>query len=140
MDLANLQALRIENAEKALPRPFGRSPRRSGRSNLIPTASLDRYQSGIFISATGQGFLTEDEVDSLTERCCQEAARRPAGRVQKALSENCVVALPTGSSGREMTTGQKVFGCAHSRRADAIVLQLEVGGWIDAELAVPRPI
>jgi hypothetical protein len=123
VERAYLQALRIESGE--LPYPdFRTEPEEIPVEPLQPKARLDRDTIREFISATGQEFLTEDEVESLTEEVLQEAGARDLLAECKKLYRKIVSLLHPDRAGK-MTAGRKdLWLRAQAAYADGDVLSL----------------
>jgi curved DNA-binding protein CbpA len=123
VERAYLQALQIESGE--LPYPdFRTEPEEIPIEPPQPKTRLDRDTIRNFISATGQEFLSEDEVESLTEEVLQEAGQRDLLAECKKLYRKIVSLLHPDRAG-EMTPDRKdLWLRAQAAYADGDVLSL----------------
>jgi hypothetical protein len=120
---AYLQALRIETGEMPYP-DFRPEPEKIPAEPPEPKARFDREAIKDFISAAGQEFLTDDEVESLTEDVLQEAGERDLLAECKKLYRKIVSLLHPDRAG-EMTAERKdLWLRAQAAYADGDVLSL----------------
>ena len=123
VEWAYLQALRIESGEMPYPE-FLTEPEEIPIEPPQPKARLDRDTIRDFISATGQEFLSEDEVESLTEDVLQEVGERDLLTECKKLYRKIVSLLHPDRAG-EMTADRKELWLrAQAAYADGDVLSL----------------
>lgn len=123
VEAAYLQALRIESGE--LPYPdFRTEAEEIPVEPPPPKAKLDRDAIRDFIAATGEQFLTEDELESLTEDVLQEAGTRDLLAECKKLYRKIVSLLHPDRAG-ELTPDRKdLWLRAQAAYADGDVLSL----------------
>jgi hypothetical protein len=123
VERAYFQALRIETGEIPYP-DFRTESEEIPAEPAQPKARFDRDTIRDFISAAGQEFLTEDELESLTEDVMQEAGARDLLAECKKLYRKIVSLLHPDRAG-EMTAERKdLWLRAQAAYADGDVLSL----------------
>jgi hypothetical protein len=123
VERAYLQALQIEAGEMPYP-DFRTEPEEPATEPPLSKMKLDRDTIKNFISAAGQEFLTDEEVESLTEDMLEEGGARDLVAECKKLYRKIVSSLHPDRAG-EMTVERKdLWLRAQAAYADGDVLSL----------------